>query len=66
MQIKFENQEQMAIADRLWECQGEDEVQEILNAYGRPALVVYYMMIAAAYDQVNEITPEVTELLEKF
>lgn len=66
MQIKFENQQQKAIADLLWDCQGEDEVQEVLNTYGRTAMVVYHMMIAAAYDQVNEITPEVTELLEKF
>ena len=49
MQIKFETQQQKAIADLLWDCQGEDEVQEVLNTYGRTAMVVYHMMIAAAW-----------------
>ena len=61
MQLTLRSPQQHAIADLLWAAQDEAEVQEILDTYGHPALVVREMMIAAAMDEIDD-----TELAAEF
>lgn len=65
MDIMFENKRQCAIADLLWAANTEQEVQAVIRVFGREAEVVYNMMVAAAFDEVNDVT-QAQELLEKF
>ena len=61
MQLTLTSPQQHAIADLLWAAQDEAEVQEIIDTYGHPALVVREMMIAAAMDEIDD-----TELAAEF
>jgi len=54
MELILQTPQQHAIADLLWAAQTEDEVAEIVGTYGRVAVVVREMMIAAAMDEVND------------
>lgn len=54
MELILDTPQQHAIADLLWTAQTEDEVAEIVRTYGRAAVVVREMMIAAAMDEIND------------
>ena len=54
MELKLQNKTQMAIADLLWVAQSQEEVAVILKVFGREAEVVYNLMLAASFDQVQE------------
>jgi len=41
---------QRELADTLWDCENEHEVQAVIDEYGNPAFTVYQLMIAAHYD----------------
>jgi len=41
---------QHLLADALWDCQDETEVQAVIDHFGNPAYTVYQLMIAAHYD----------------
>ena len=41
---------QRELADTLWDCQDENEVQAVIDEFGNPAVTVYQLMIAAHYD----------------
>jgi hypothetical protein len=43
---------QQELADTLWDCQTEGEVQAVINEFGNPAYTVYQLMIAAYYDDI--------------
>jgi hypothetical protein len=34
----------------MWNCEGDDQVQALIQEYGRPAITVYQLMVAAHYD----------------
>lgn len=53
MELVLQTPQQHAIADLLWAAQDETEVTEIIETYGRVAVVVRELMIAAALDEVN-------------
>lgn len=53
MELVLQTPQQHAIADLLWAAQTEEEVAEIVSTYGRVAVVVRELMIAAALDEVN-------------
>ena len=65
MELQLSNQLQHHIADLLWEAKDGNEVTEILFTYGKDAMVVYEMMIAAHFDNIME-TDLAMELLSKF
>ena len=54
MELTLTSPQQHAIADLLWAAQDKAEVQEIVDTYGHPALVVREMMIAAAMDEIDD------------
>ena len=54
MELKLQNATQHKIADLLWVAQSQQEVNVILKVFGHDAYVVYNMMIAATFDQVEE------------
>ena len=54
MELKLQNATQHKIADLLWVAQSQQEVNVILKVCGHDAYVVYNMMIAATFDQVEE------------
>jgi hypothetical protein len=54
MELQLTSPQQHAIADLLWAAQDEAEVQEIVDTYGHPALVVRELMIAAAMDEIDD------------
>ena len=50
---------QQELADTLWDCQTEGEVQAVIDEYGRPAYTVYQLMIAAYYDETVQTFEDV-------
>ena len=55
MEIQFKTTEQKRIADLLWSCQSQAEVNVVLRIYGLQAYVVKEMMIAATYDDIEDV-----------
>jgi hypothetical protein len=53
MQLELATAQQHAIADLLWSAENIEQVQEIIHKYGHVARVVYELMIAAAFDEVQ-------------
>lgn len=54
MELKLQNSAQVKIADLLWTAQSQDEVNSILRVFGHDAAVVYNMMLAATFDEVED------------
>ena len=54
MELRLQTAAQVAIADLLWVAQSEEEVAVILKVFGHDARVVYDLMLAASFDQVEE------------
>ena len=54
MELKLQNATQIAIADLFWVAQTQEEVNVILKVFGHDARVVYELMLAASFDQVQE------------
>ena len=50
MEIHGLTQFQQDLADTLWDCENENEVQAVIDEFGNPAFTVYQLMIAAHYD----------------
>jgi len=42
---------QQELADTLWDCQDETEIQAVIQEFGNPAYTVYQLMVAAHYDE---------------
>lgn len=42
---------QQELADTLWDCEDETQIQAVIDEYGNPAYTVYQLMIAAHYDE---------------
>ena len=55
MDIQFKTAEQARIADLMWACQTNEEVNVLLRAFGVEAYIVREMMIAATYDEVEDV-----------
>lgn len=55
MEIQFRTDEQKRIADLLWSCQTTQEVNVVLRAFGIEAYIVREMMIAASFDDVEDV-----------
>jgi hypothetical protein len=55
MEIQFKTDEQKRIADLLWACQSQAEVNVVLRAFGLQAYIVKEMIIAATYDDVTDV-----------
>jgi Spy/CpxP family protein refolding chaperone len=51
MQIDGLTDEQIEIADTLWNCETEDEVREVIDQIGDEAYSVYQLMVAAHFDE---------------
>jgi hypothetical protein len=56
MELKLKNSEQHRIADLLWVAEDQDEVNRILQVFGHNAQVVYNMMIAATFDEIEDVS----------
>ncbi len=65
MELKLQNPTQVKIADLLWVAQTEEEVNVILKVFGHDARVVYDMMLAASFDQVED-TPDADRVIQQF
>ena len=50
MEISGLNPLYQTLADMMWNCEGDDQVQALIQEYGRPAITVYQLMVAAHYD----------------
>lgn len=55
MELQLQNPAQHKIADLLWVAQSQQEVNVILRVFGHDARVVYEMMIAATFDDVDSV-----------
>ena len=53
MRLELATAQQHAIADLLWSAENMEQVQEIIHTYGHVARVVYELMVAAAFDEVQ-------------
>jgi hypothetical protein len=56
MEIQFKTDEQRRIADLLWNCQSQQEVNIVIRAFGVQAQVVKEMILAATYDEVEDVS----------
>lgn len=65
MELKLQNAAQVKIADLLWVAQTQDEVNAILRVFGHDARVVYELMTAATFDDVDN-TDLAKQALDKF
>jgi len=65
MELKLQNSTQVAIADLLWVAQSEEEVAVILKVFGHEARVVYELMLAATFDQIED-TPDADRVIDRF
>ncbi len=68
MQIQFQNTKQVMLANLLWECPTQEEVNQVIKTYGVEAQIVFNMIIAAAIDDdTKEQTefPNVMEILDE-
>jgi len=54
MELQLQNADQHRIADLLWNAKDQKEVKVILRLFGHDAQVVYNMMMAAYFDQIND------------
>ncbi len=64
MELQLQNADQHRIADLLWNAKNQKEVKIILRLFGLDALIVYHMMVAATFDEVNE-TDVAEEILNR-
>jgi hypothetical protein len=55
MDIQFKTAEQARIADLLWSCQSQAEVNVVLRAFGLQGYIVKEMILAATYDEVEDV-----------
>jgi len=63
-------QQQYQIADLLWSCESQEDVERMISAmprqYKRDAMTIHQLMIAAVMDQHTEITEDVQALISSF
>lgn len=55
MELKLQNAAQHKIADLLWAAESMNEVNMILRVFGHDARVVFELMTAATFDDVEDI-----------
>jgi hypothetical protein len=65
LEIQFRTAEQRRIADIMWACQTNEEVNVVLRTFGREAYVVREMLIAATFDEADSVE-EAKEYLARF
>ena len=65
MELKLQNPAQVKIADLLWVAETQEEVNVILKVFGHDARVVYELMTAATFDQIED-TPEANRVIDRF
>jgi len=65
MELPLQNLDQHRIADLLWVAESYEEVNRILRQFGHDAHVVYNMMIAAAFDPVED-TGAADKVIQQF
>ena len=65
MEIQFANARQVEIADLLWAADTQQEAQAVIRKFGREAVVVQQMILAAAFDEVSDVS-DAQEVLGKF
>ena len=54
MDIQFATTRQVEIADLLWVAEDDAEVAAVIRKFGKDAVVVRDMMIAAAMDEIDD------------
>lgn len=59
MEISGLNPLYQTLADMMWDCEGNDQVQALIQEYGRPARTVYELMVAAYYDEQVQTADDV-------
>jgi len=65
MELKLQNPAQVKIADMLWVAETQEEVNVILKVFGHDARVVYELMTAATFDQIED-TPDADRVIDRF
>ena len=65
MELKLQNGLQVKIAELLWTAESTQEVDRIIRVFDHDARVVYNMLLAQTYDQVQD-TEQAERLLKKF
>jgi hypothetical protein len=65
MELKLQNPAQVKIADLLWVAETQEEVNVILKVFGHDARVVYELMTAATFDQIED-TPDADRVIQRY
>ena len=59
MEIQGLNPLYQTLADMIWACETQSQVQALIDEYGRPAVTIYELMIAAHYDDAVQTDQDV-------
>lgn len=66
MELQLQNKIQHEIADKLWNAETLEEVEEIIKPYGTDGLIVRDMMLATELDEVVDCDEDTCDYLKKF
>lgn len=56
MEILFANKRQVEIADMLWAADTQQEAAAVIRKFGHDAIVVHSMIVAAAFDEIEDVS----------
>lgn len=63
------SQQQYQIADMIWNCDSQEDVARLIRnlprSYRRDAETVHELMIAAVFDQCEDITDDVKDCIDR-
>ena len=70
MTITGLSKQQKLLCDLIWSCEYMDDVNKLIKALPESAKhdakLVFELIVAAEYDNVDEIDPTISELLDKY
>lgn len=56
MKIEFSSPWQCKLADMIWAADTIEEVNKIIDKYGPEALAVFEMILAASFDEIQDVS----------
>ena len=63
------SKQQYQIADMIWNCDSQEAVQKLIKnlpqSYQRDAVTIHELMLAAVFDQHEDITEDVKDLIDR-
>ena len=69
IELRGLTRQQYQIADLLWSCESQADVQQLIHSmpagYKEDAITIHQLMIAAVFDQYEDITEDVKDIIRR-